>query len=155
MLLKFPYEIILEIEKHLNIEDSLNIRLICNNDNKLKTVINNKILYIYKKYDFQFYLYYLFFYTDMIQYLNTYFIDYNNENIENENIISSYVLSDLINFDIVIYLYRNKKIYIKNQNLKTGNKKEIIWDLLEYKNLTRPFLYFNFINKFYKNIKTN
>lgn len=152
MLLNFPYEIILNIEKHLNIEDSLNIRLIYKKEKDFKTVINNKILCIYKMRDFQFFLYHLLFYTNMIQYVNTYFIDYNKENTDNENIISSYVLSDFNNFDMVIYLYSNKKIYIINKNLKTDKIKEIKWDLSEYKNIKKSFLYFNLINNFYTNI---
>lgn len=151
MALKLPLEIIINIEKNLNIKDSLNLRIVYKSiyNNILKDIRNNKILVLHNMKDFQYFLYYLFLYTNMIQYEIISFIDYENENTGYKNIISSYVLSDFNNFDITVYLYNNKYLHIINKNLKTQKEKKIQWNLLKKENVKKTFLYFIFVNNYY------
>lgn len=151
MALKLPLEIIINIEKNLNIKDSLNLRIVYKSiyNNILKDIKNNKILVLHNMKDFQYFLYYLFLYTNMIQYEIISFINYENENTGYKNIISSYVLSDFNNFDITVYLYNNKYLHIINKNLKTQKEKKIQWNLLKKENVKKTFLYFIFVNNYY------
>lgn len=151
MALKLPLEIIINIEKNLNIKDSLNLRIVYKSiyNNILKDIKNNKILVLHNMKDFQYFLYYLFLYTNMIQYEIISFINYENENTGYKNIISSYVLSDFNIFDITVYLYNNKYLHIINKNLKTQKEKKIQWNLLKKENVKKTFLYFIFVNNYY------
>lgn len=66
MALKLPLEIIINIEKNLNIKDSLNLRIVYKSiyNNILKDIRNNKILVLHNMKDFQ-YFYIICFYIQI------------------------------------------------------------------------------------------